>query len=197
MSKKATKIGIAILAVALLVFAYLFSQKDFFGWRLNLSLSKIEASDYKSIAPSISFKYPKIFEIDSDPEHKYGKDYVVGLKLKTDNRTGCDVRVGGPEIDLSKKTEDIVSEIVDPIKEKTKDFSLFENKKTKIGGSDGVRISFSFLDPIGARVRLDQIFVKNGGSNLIIICGTGEYQYDFFKKDFQFFYDSIDFETEL
>jgi len=199
MSKKIIVAGILALVVigGIVYGVFLFSQKDFFGWRLNFGVDKIETNDYTGIGPDINFKYPKIFEIDSDQDKKYGKSYVVGLKLRTDNRTGCDVRTGGPELDLSKDAQTIADGIVGPIREKAKDFNLLEKSKVKIGGQDAFKVSFSFLDPIGARVRLDQIFVKNDGGNLIIICGTGEYQYGFFRKDFQLFYSSINFKNKL
>ncbi|HAI74380.1 MAG TPA: hypothetical protein DCS28_04300 [Candidatus Moranbacteria bacterium] len=197
---KILKIGVVVLIIlAVLItgyFAYRLSQKDLFGWRLNFNLSKVETGTYTSFAPNIAFLYPKIFEIDSNRE-RYGKGYLVGIKLKTDDRTGCDVRLGGPELDFSKNVNDLTDEIVSPIKNKASDFKLIENKKTKIGGRDALRISFSFLDPIGARIRLDQAFIKDKSARYFIICGTGEYQYDFFRKDFNVFYDSINFEGNI
>lgn len=197
---KFLKIGVIVLVVlAVLIvgyFAYRLSQKDLFGWRLNFNLNKAETGTYTSFAPDIAFLYPKIFEIDSNRE-RYGKGYLVGIKLKTDDRTGCDIRLGGPELDFSKSINDLTNEIINPIKEKASDFKLLENKKTKIGGRDALRFSFSFLDPIGARVRLDQAFVKDNNAKYFIICGTGEYQYDFFRKDFNVFYDSINFKGSI
>ncbi len=194
---KRSVIVLIVLAVLIVgYFAYLLSQKDLFGWRLNFNLSKVETGTYTSFAPNIAFLYPKIFEIDSDRE-RYGKGYLVGIKLKTDDRTGCDVRLGGPELDFSKNVDSLTDEIIAPVKSKASDFKLIENKKTKIGGRDALRISFSFLDPIGARIRLDQAFIKDKNTRYFIICGTGEYQYTFFQKDFNVFYDSINFEGSV
>ncbi|MDO8241071.1 MAG: hypothetical protein Q7T51_03785 [Candidatus Moranbacteria bacterium] len=200
MSKRVISVTVILVIIIVSAIAYsifLFSKKDFLGWRLNLGVTKIETSEYKGLAPNINFKYSKIFEIDSDVDKKYGVGYVVGLKLKTDNRTGCDIRIGGPELDFSKDSQSLADSIVGPIKEKAKNFDLIEKTKTKIGGQDALEISFSFLDPIGARIRLDQIFVKDGDNNFIIICGTGEYPYEFFKKDFRSFYNSIDFNSKI
>lgn len=177
-------------------FAYQLSQKDLFGWRLNFSLNKVETNNYQSIAPTIAFKYSKIFDLDLDKDKRYGLDYVVGMKLKTDDRTGCDIRRGGPQLDMSKSVQALAEEITGPIKAKASNFQLLENSKTNIGGRPAFQLSFSFLDPIGARVRLDQIFLPEK-DNYMIICGTGEYQYAFFKKDFQTFYDSINFDGKL
>lgn len=187
-----------LLAVAAAVFsAWRLSQRDFFGWRLNFSFDKVETSDYHGFAPSLAFQYPRIFEADIDPEKKYGKDYLVGIKLKTDERTGCDIRTSGPDLDFSKSADELAEKIVGPIREKATDFRLIEKKKTKIGGRDALKVSFSFRDPIGARVRLDQVFTSNEGVRYMIICGTGEYQYAFFEKDFRLFYDSLNFKGEL
>jgi len=191
--------GVAFVVVAILIsgyFAYRLSQKDLFGWRLNFNLNKVETNDYNGFAPTIAFKYPKIFELDLDKDKKYGSAYVAGIKLATDDRTGCDIRLGGPQLDLSKSNQELADGITGPIKSKASDFQLLENSKTSIGGRQSFKVSFSFLDPIGARVRLDQIFLPEK-ENYMIICGTGEYQYNFFKKDFQIFYDSINFNGNL
>lgn len=192
----------ALIFLALVVllagyFTYRLSQKDLFGWRLNFSLDKVETSDYHGFAPTIAFLYPRIFETDLDPENRYGKDYLAGIKLRTDERTGCDIRTSGPDLDFAKSADELAEKIVGPIREKASDFQLIEKRKTKIGGRDALKVSFSFRDPIGARIRLDQIFTANEGVRYMIICGTGEYQYAFFEKDFRLFYDSINFEGKI
>ena len=193
---KATKwMSVGILVAALAIGGYLtyrLSQKDLFGWRLNFNLSKVETSVYTGLAPNISFLYPRTFEVDLNRE-RYGKGYIAGIKLKTDDRTGCDIRIGGPELDYSKSAEELAGEVVAPIRDKASGFELLSQSKTTVGGRDALRVSFSFLDPIGARVRLDQVFVADEGVRYYMICGTGEYQYAFFRKDFDLFYDSIDF----
>lgn len=186
------------LSIGMLIyFAFKISNEDLFGWRFNFGFSKVETSDYNGFAPTIFFQYPKIFEIDLDTGKKYGKGYIVGIKLKTDNRTGCDIRTGGPELDYSKSENDLADEITVPIRERVNDFNLIDKYKTKIDGKNALKISFSFLDPIGARVQLDQMFVSSEGNNFIIICGTGEYQFAFFEKDFEVFYNSINFQGNL
>ncbi len=194
---------IAVVSIALIIlvagyFAYRLSKEDLFGWRLNFNLSKVKSRDYKSFAPTIAFQYPEIFEIDIDPEDKFGKTYLAGIKLKTDDRTGCDVRTNGPELDFSQSVDELAREIVGPIQEKASDMKVLEKKKTAIGGEKAFKVSFSFLDPIGARIRLDQIFTKGkDGTRYMIICGAGEYQFSFFQKDFNIFYNSINFEGKI
>lgn len=194
-------IGIVLIALAVLTagyFAYRLSQKDLFGWRLNFSLSKVKTKDYSSFAPTIAFKYPEIFEMDLDLDEKYGKTYLAGIKLKTDDRTGCDLRTGGPELDFSKSADALSQEIVGPIEEKASGLKVLEKNKISLGGQDAFKVSFSFLDPIGARIRLDQLFTKGkDGTRYMIICGAGEYQFNFFEKDFEVFYDSINFEGKI
>jgi hypothetical protein len=176
--------------------AYRVSRKDMFGWRLNWSVGRVETKTYTGLAPNIAFSYPETFEVDLNRE-RYGKNYLVGIKLKTDERTGCDVRTGGPILDFDKSSTDLIEEVVAPIREKVSGFSLLESRKTFIGGKSALRVSFSFLDPIGARVRLDHLFTEDGGVRYFMICGTGEYQYEFFRKDFDVFYDSIDFSGDM
>ena len=188
-----------LLLFALVVVAALFysasylSAHDLFGWRLDFSFLKVKTGEYQGFGPKLSFKYPDIFEIDSDPENRYGDNYVVGIKLKTDSRTGCDIRKGGPNLDYSKSVNELTESVTSKIKDKAKDFSLLEQEKIKIAGQDGLKTSFSFLDPIGARVRLDQINVRKGDINYLIICGAGEYQFRFFKRDFDILYGSLAF----
>jgi len=193
--------GIVLIALAILTagyFVYCLSQKDLFGWRLNFNLSQVKARDYSSFAPTIAFRYPEIFEMDLDPDERYGKTYLVGIKLKTDDRTGCDLRTGGPELDFSKSADALSQEIVGPIGEKASGLKVLEKNKLNLGGQDAFKVSFSFLDPIGARIRLDQLFTKGkDGTRYMIICGAGEYQFGFFQKDFEVFYDSINFEGKL
>jgi len=184
---------ILAIIIALFYFFFYFSQHDLGGWRFNFSLSKVKTNDYQSFGPKLAFKYPDIFEIDSDPQKKYGDNYVVGIKLKTDSRTGCDIRKGGPMLDYSKSIDELTENAISQIRDKAKDFQLIEKEKINIAGRDGFKTSFSFLDPIGARVRLDQIFTQNEGINYMIICGAGEYQFDFFRKDFNILYDSLTF----
>ncbi len=191
---------IVLIALAVLLagyFAYRLSQKDLFGWRLNFNLNKVETNTYTGFAPNIAFLYPKIFETDLDVDKKYGKGYVAGIKLKTDDRTGCDIRTNGPQLDFSQSEQVLTDTIINPIKEKASNFQLIEKGKLNIGGQKSFKVSFSFLDPIGARIRLDQIFTENQGTRFMIICGTGEYQYAFFHKDFQTFYDSINFSGKI
>lgn len=184
---------VAILILGVVYSGYLLSKNDIGGWRLNFSLDKVEINDYSDFNSSIRFAYPVLFEIDLDEGKKYGPDYIAGIKLKTDERTGCDVRTGGPDLDFSKSKNELSEEITGPIKERAQDFNLIAEEKIKIGGEDAYKVSFSFLDPIGARIRLDQIFTKNDDKKYFMICGAGEYQYDFFEKDFRIFYDSINF----
>lgn len=199
---KILKIAIIILiALAIFVvgyFAYLLSREDLFGWRLNFSLSKVKTKDYQSFGPTIAFRYPSIFDLDLDSNKRYGKDYLVGIKLKTDDRTGCDIRMGGPNLDFNRPVDDLAKEITGPIQEKASDFKVIEKRKISLDGQSGFRISFSFMDPIGARIRLDEVFTRGKDkTRYMIICGAGEYQFGFFEKDFEVFYDSITFEGKL
>jgi len=198
---KIIKIILVVLALTVLTAisygAYLLSERDIFGWRLNFSLDKVEMSEYQSFDPNISFLHASIFEVDLDTDNKYGPDYIAGIKLKTDERTGCDIRMGGPDLDFSKSNSELNSLTINPIKERAQDFNLINQGKIKVGGEEAYKVSFSFLDPIGARIRLDQIFTSNREKNFFIICGAGEYQYDFFKKDFEIFYNSIGFDGKI
>lgn len=189
-------LGVLVIIFVALAGFYL-SRNDLFGWRLDFTFGKVETNDYHSYAPTISFRYPTIFEVDLDTEHKYGKTYLAGIKLKTDNRTGCDIRTGGPELNFSLSDKELADEVVGVIQAKATEFKLVERKKMKLGGREAFRVSFSFLDPIGSRVQLDQTFTENDGTRYMIICGAGEQQHKFFNRDFQLFYNSVTFAEQI
>jgi hypothetical protein len=188
---------IAVLLAVFFYAAYRLSQQDLFGWRFNFSIAKVETNNYESVAPNLSFRYPRTFEIDRDEKKRYGAGYIVGVKLKTDDRTGCDIRRGGPSLDYSRSVDEMAETVVGPIRERASDFRLIEKDKMAVGGRPALKVDFSFLDPIGSRVRLDQIFVDNQGTQYMIICGTGEYQHAFFVKDFRMLYDTLRFESKV
>jgi len=187
---------VGIIIVGGIGCVYYFSQNDIYNWRLNFQIQQIETEEYKGLAPNIAFKYHTIFEIDGDVEGKYGQSYVVGIKLKTDNRTGCDVRINGPHIDFTKTEYELAKEVTDEISQKTKNFTIMTKEKILIDGNQAFKISFSFRDPLGSQVMLEQIFVSSGKFDYFIVCGTGKQQYNFFRKDFNSFFNSITFDVD-
>ncbi len=195
--KHSSKVVIYISIVIFIIagFLYYFSQNDILGWRFNFQVQQIETKEYKGLAPNIKFEYPTIFEIDGDVNKKYGQTYVVGIKLKTDSRTGCDMRINGPKIDFSKSVDELSKEVTKEISQNAKEFKIISKEKILIGGNEAFKISFSFRDPLGSRIRLEQVFVANDDVNYFVICGTGEQQYDFFHKDFNIFFNSISFDV--
>jgi hypothetical protein len=186
----------SILILLVVGFLYYFSQNDIYNWRLNLQLQQVETKEYKGLAPNIAFEYSTIFEIDGDANGKYGQAYIAGIKLKTDNRTGCDIRINGPQLDFIKTENELAQEVTAEISKQAKNFKVISKEKMFIDGNEAFKITFSFKDPLGSRIMLEQVFVSNNKLNYFIICGTGEQQYDFFRKDFKSFFNSITFDVD-
>lgn len=188
--KKHIEQGLFFVIIILLISAfYIFFQKS--GWRFDWSVQKINYLKYEHIAPDFSFRYPDYFQFDGDKEKKFGADYIAGFRLKTDQRTGCDLRFNSFGLNFSKSDQEIEDAIKNDLSKSVKEFNLIETKRIKFGGEDAFAVDFTFLDPIGNRTRLTQIMVSYNKANYLAICGTGEYQYKFFQKDFADFFESF------
>lgn len=186
---------IAQVVFVLGVASFLFG--DFFGWRMDIFLKKMEYKEYNHVAPDFNFKYPNYFEIDNGERKNYGENYVTGFKLNTDTRTGCDVRFNKAGINFKKNDQEITDALSKEISRNAKEFNLISAKRIKISGEDAFSLEFSFIDPTNNRIRLEQIMTGHDGNYYIFICGTGDYQYRFFQKDFKFFFDSFDWKSKI
>lgn len=183
------KILLAVIIV--LIFSAFFVLIKKSGWRINAFIEKINYKKYNHIGPDFNFAYPDYYVFDADEQKKFGNSYIGGFRLKTDQRTGCDVRLSETGINFQKSEKEISEALEKDFSQNVKDFKLIGTKITKIDGEKAFLLDFSFTDPIGTAVRLSQIMVSHGGTNHLLICGTGEYQYKYFQKDFDGFFNSF------
>lgn len=180
---------IVLILVALGLIVYL--SGNIFGLRTDVFIDKISYKKYDHIGPNFSFKYPDYYEIDNGENKNYGESYLTGLKLTTDSRTGCDIRLSKKGINFKKSDQEISDALTEEISKSAKDFELKKYKRIKIDGNEAFSQEFTFTDPLGNRTRVNQVMGGNDKNFYIFICGTGEYQYKFFQKDFNDFLKSF------
>jgi hypothetical protein len=182
------------LMIVILIFLAFVVVANRSGWRLEWSLQKINYLKYNHIGPDFNFRYPDYFHFDADTEKRFGQDYIAGFKLKTDQRTGCDLRYNSFGLNFQKSDKEIQEAIEKDLSQNAKEFTLINGKRTKFGGEDAFLAEFSFIDPTGNLVRLSQILTSHGGADYLAVCGTGDYQYKYFQKDFYDFYENFQWE---
>ena len=184
-------VWVIAIAVILVVgggaYYYLSSQ----GYILKFSLSKPEYLDYKNLSPSFGFSYSSKFVLDKDEEKRFGETYLVGLKLPSDNRVGCDVRAVKGQLNLEGEIGAVAEKLAQQISEGAKDFQVLKSEFREIGGEKAVLLEISFKGPLGETMRTDQVFAGRKDMVYTLICGATEGTYEFFAEDFSYFLDSF------
>ena len=197
--KKVKKIILTVIVLILIFVAWKtvqkFSDTGLFGYRSSVYLEKVKFEKYSHSGPDFSFQYPDHYVFDDDADKKFGADYLAGFRLKSDQRTGCDMRHNLVGLNFSKSDAEITSALEKELSKNAQDFKLLSAKRINIGGEPAFRTEFSFTDPIASTVRLSQNIVSHDGQNYLIVCGTGDYQYKFFQKDFDAFFQSFRWEA--
>lgn len=189
--KVAIILAVLLGAVIVLTTFSFVSSKIPFGLKTDLFVEKVHYQKYAHMGPDFSFRYPDYFVLDENQNKKYGADYLIGVRLKTDQRTGCDIRFAQNGINFKKSDEEIKNVLNKELSKNTKNFQLLNFGRRKIAGENSFQMQFSFVDPTGATVRLSQDITSHKGQAYLIICGTGDYQYKFFQKDFDGFTNSL------
>lgn len=179
------------LAGVFLVLALGLALSKVFFWRVDVFVEKMEYQKYSHIAPDFSFSYSDQYVFDSNEGNKYGNDYLGGFRLKSDQRTGCDIRSNPVGINFKKSEQEIRDALQKEFSVKVKDFKMIDGRFSKIDGESAFVLEFSFTDPVGATLRLNQVMVSHGGADYLLVCGTGDYQYKYLRKDFEHFFDSF------
>lgn len=189
--KKLQAIFVVIFYAAVVFGLIAFFSDNIFGLRIKIFTDKVSYQKYNHIGPDFSFKYPEYFQIDSGEGKNYGENYLTGLRLTSDSRTGCDIRLNSVGLNFQKNDQEIARALTDEVSKNAKDFSFISSKRFKINGENAFSLEFAFTDPINSKVHLNQVLTEHGDNFYMIICGTGNYQYKFFEKDFESFLDSV------
>lgn len=184
-------IGVAAAAVILTIVGggyHYFSSR---GYVFKFSLSKPEYLDYKNLSPGFGFSYPSKFVLDKDEEGRFGNTYLIGIKLPSDNRVGCDVRAATGKLNLQGDLEEITAKLAQDISQGAKGFEVINSSLVKLSDEEGIKLEIVFTGPLGETMRTDQVFAAHGDKVYTLICGATKGTYEFFAEDFSYFLDSF------
>lgn len=181
---------VVVLAVLGGVYYYLSSQ----GYIVRFSLFRPEYLEYHQESPRFSFSYPSKFVIDKDEENRFGDDYLVGLKLPSDNRAGCDVRAIEGKLNLAGDLVKITDSLAKQISQGAEGFQVLNSSFVEIGGEKGVKLEIEFKGPLEETMRTDQVFTSHGNKVYTLICGITKDTYGYFAEDFDYFYENFGWE---
>jgi len=185
---------IVAVVIALLLVTVILRKSDL---RLDMSLRKINYQAYNHVGPDFSFRYPDYYVFDGDEQQKYGASYIGGFRLKSDARTGCDMRQSESRINFKKSDQEIREALQKDFEKSVKNFNLIKTERIKLGGEDAFVFEFSFTDPTGSTVHLAQIITGHEQTGYLLVCGTGDYQYKYVQKDFADFLNSFQWKSQL
>lgn len=185
---------VIVISGILIILAFFVLAKGF-GLRFDFFVQKVSYQKYDHLGPDFSYQYPNYYETDNNDNNKFGADYISGFRLSTDQRTGCDIRSSAAGINFKKSDAEIKSALEQELSKSAKGFRLLNASRIKIGGEPAFQVEFSFTDPLGGTVRLSQNLVTHDGQSFLLICGTGDYQYKFFQKDFEHFLQSFEWKA--
>jgi hypothetical protein len=194
--KKDLRKTLWILLVIALMAGILFGAKRFFplfSVRFHVPVEVVSYEKHQQQNPNLSFYFSKNFVFDEDQQKKYGSDYLAGFHLKADQRTGCDVRSSSMGINFGKSDQEINEAISKDLGSSVKGFSNYSGKRIKIDGRDALVTEFMLTDPLSNTLHLKQVMFSNGGDNYLVVCGSGQSQYEFYKDDFAAFIESFRF----
>jgi len=182
-------VWVAVLVVILAVlgggYYYLCSQ----GYIAGFPFSKPEYLDYQNESPRFSFSYPSKFVLDKDKENRFGETYLVGIKLASGARVGCDVRVISGQLSLEGELEEITKSLADQISQDAEGFEVLNSSLIELGGEKGIKLEVSFAGPSGETMRADQVFAAHKEKVYTLVCGAPKNTYDSFVEDFSYFLD--------
>lgn len=165
------------------------------GYRLAFSIEQRNYQTYQhSGAPKFAFEYDaNQFEIDTDAENRFGDDYLVGVKLPSDARVGCDVRAVKGTLKLSDDEQKDGSRVAQQISQGADFFQAQNHRYEQIGGEKALRMDITVGGPLGELLRMDQAFLEHDGRTFNLICGTTAGTYPYFVNDFKRFFESLSF----
>lgn len=189
--KKTGRFANAIILTLVFIISVAYFSLTAFGFRTSAFVEKISYKNYEHTDPSFSFKYPDYYEIDYNKNKNFGKNHIIGFRLKTDSRVGCDIYQSKKGINFKRTDEEINDALVRESLKSSKSFHLKKYERIKIDGNNAISQEFTFIDSSENETRATKVISGHDKDFYIFICGTGEYQYKFFQKDFEGFLKSF------
>ena len=191
--KDAKKIGYCLIVIAAIIAGAWAIKKLSLSWglRFHAPIEIISYQRHVQSNPNFSFVFSKKYLFDGDDQKKYGADYLAGFHIQNDQRTGCDVRKTNIGLNFAKSDLEINDAISKDLSAHVKGFANYSGTRIKIDNQAAMRTEFLLTDPLDNTLHIVQVMVSNGGQNYLLVCGSGESQYEFYKKDFETFLDSF------
>ncbi len=175
----------------LLIGGRISEQFGLWGYRVQSPITVMKYHSYRNDDSGIKFRYTDEYVIDIDAQNRYGDDYIAGIHLNADQRTGCDIRYNAVGINFAKTDQEISDAIYNDLGKNVKGLSEFHSKRIAIDREDAVQVDFLLVDPLGSTLHVTQVIASHDGQAYLIACGSGEAQYKFFSHDFQLLLDSF------
>lgn len=193
--KDGKKIGYAVLVLLVLIGLVMAGVKiknaPSWGIRWHAPIERVKYQTFNDTNAKFSFAYPERYVFDADQQKKFGNDYLAGFHLKADGRTGCDIRKSEVGINFAKSDQEIATAVSQELATGVKGFDKFSGQRLKLNGQDAYKTSFSLTDPLGNSLHITQVLVSANQENYLLVCGSGEAQYEFFAQDFADFLQSF------
>lgn len=189
-SKKiAVIIGSMVAVILLVTVAVKISQMQSWSLRFNSPIETVEHQEFKN--ENFSFFFPERYVLDKNEQKKFGADYLAGFHLADDDRTGCDVRSSEIGINFSKSDQEIKDAFIKELSANVKGFDQFKGERLQIGKRDAFKVSFLLTDPLGNKLKINQVLLSGNNENYLLVCGSGSAMEKFFQKDFNDFFKSF------
>lgn len=181
-----------IFAIFILILTGVYYYFHRQGYRIEFSVIRKQYVTYQNESPRFSFSYPSNrFVLDKDEENHFGEDYLIGIKLPSDHRVGCDVRAIEGSLSLDGELGIISSNLAKQISKGAKFFQSEGGSFTEVGGEKAVKLEITFSGPLGEIMRTDQIFTSHGNLVYTLICGSTQDTFEFFVTDFAHFFETF------
>lgn len=193
--KDAKKVFYLLIVLTILMGGYVGIKKlsSLGAVRLHAPIELVSYQKYSQDNPIFSFVFSKKFVLDKDEQKKFGTDYLAGFHLEADQRTGCDVRRSDVGINFAKSDQEINDAISKDLGAHVKGFSNYNGKRIKMDGQPAMVTEFTLTDPLNNTLRLKQVMVSKEGVDYLLVCGSGQPQYEFYTADFSDFINSFRF----
>ena len=162
-----------------------------FGFDVQMPFITKKYHTYTQKEHGITFRHTDHYVIDTDEKQKYGENYIVGLHMVNDARTGCDIRHNAVGINFTKSDQEINDAIYNDLAKNVKGLTEYQGKRIVIDGEDAMRVDFLLTDPLGNILHISQAIVSHDGNDYLIACGGNASQYAYFAQDFQLLFDSL------
>jgi len=181
----------AYLVGALLVLGGVYCFSVFQGYLDGPTVLKPQYLEYVNASPSFSFSYPSEFKLNEDKAGQFGESYLVGFKLPSDSRVGCEVRGVQGSLVLGEDLPVVTGKLSEVLSQGTEGFEVLDSSFVTVGDGRGIKLAVSFRGPDGETLRSDQVFTSRAGKVYTWTCGAPEDTYQSYADDFTYFFNNF------